>query len=65
MLRPSTVLPSEGGTPSQRRYPTRRPPTDPVPPPPKPRGLLLGHPRRGPSSRVLESHPATSGRAAY
>ena len=28
----STVLPSEDGTPSQRRYPTRRPPTDPVPP---------------------------------
>ncbi|RVW31009.1 hypothetical protein CK203_100670 [Vitis vinifera] len=27
----STVPPSEGGTPSQRRYPTRRPPTDPVP----------------------------------
>nr|CAN81338.1 hypothetical protein VITISV_011537 [Vitis vinifera] len=26
-------------------------------PPPKPRGLLLGHLRRGPSSRVLESHP--------
>ncbi|RVW20559.1 hypothetical protein CK203_111443 [Vitis vinifera] len=24
--------PSEGGTPSQSRYPTRRPPTDPVPP---------------------------------
>ncbi|RVW57724.1 hypothetical protein CK203_111695 [Vitis vinifera] len=28
----STVPPSEGGTPSQRRYPTRRPPTDTVPP---------------------------------
>ena len=28
---PSTVPPSEGGTPSQCRYPTRRPPTDPVP----------------------------------
>ena len=28
----STVPPSEGGTPSQLRYPTRRPPTDPVPP---------------------------------
>ncbi|XP_034686620.1 uncharacterized protein LOC117915153 [Vitis riparia] len=28
----STVSPSEGGTPSQRRYPTRRPPTDLVPP---------------------------------
>nr|CAN69559.1 hypothetical protein VITISV_043965 [Vitis vinifera] len=28
----STVPPSEGGTPSQRRYPTRRPPTDLVPP---------------------------------
>ena len=28
----STVPPSEGGTPSQRWYPTRRPPTDPVPP---------------------------------
>nr|CAN78531.1 hypothetical protein VITISV_043800 [Vitis vinifera] len=28
----STVPPSEGGMPSQRRYPTRRPPTDPVPP---------------------------------
>ncbi|XP_034704114.1 non-classical arabinogalactan protein 31-like [Vitis riparia] len=28
----STVPPSEGGTPSQRRYPTRRPPTEPVPP---------------------------------
>ncbi|XP_034707089.1 pectinesterase inhibitor 10-like [Vitis riparia] len=28
----STVPPSEGGTPSQRRYPTRRSPTDPVPP---------------------------------
>ncbi|RVW88065.1 hypothetical protein CK203_044392 [Vitis vinifera] len=27
----STVPPSEGGTPSQRRYPTRRPPIDPVP----------------------------------
>nr|CAN67375.1 hypothetical protein VITISV_026456 [Vitis vinifera] len=26
------IPPSEGGTPSQRRYPTRRPPTDPVPP---------------------------------
>ncbi|KAL6310813.1 hypothetical protein AAG906_017515 [Vitis piasezkii] len=26
---PSTIPPSEGGTPSQRRYPTRRPPTDP------------------------------------
>ncbi|KAL6336135.1 hypothetical protein AAG906_010422 [Vitis piasezkii] len=24
--------PSEGGTPSQRRYPTRRPPTEPMPP---------------------------------
>ncbi|XP_010650255.1 gibberellin-regulated protein 14-like [Vitis vinifera] len=29
---PSTVPPSKGGTPSQRRYPTRRPPTDAVPP---------------------------------
>ena len=28
----STVPPSEGGMPSQRRYPTRRPPTNPVPP---------------------------------
>ena len=28
----SAVPPSEGGTPSQRRYPTRRPPTEPVPP---------------------------------
>ena len=28
----STVPPSEGGTPSQRRYHTRRPPTDLVPP---------------------------------
>ena len=27
-----TIPPSKGGTPSQRRYPTRRPPTDPVPP---------------------------------
>ena len=26
------IPPSEGGTPSQRRYPTRRPPTNPVPP---------------------------------
>eukprot|EP00261_Vitis_vinifera_P027479 XP_010661292.1 PREDICTED: proline-rich extensin-like protein EPR1 [Vitis vinifera] len=26
------IPPSEGGTPSQRRYPTRRPPTEPVPP---------------------------------
>ena len=26
----STIPPSEGGTPSQRRYPTKRPPTDPV-----------------------------------
>nr|CAN77345.1 hypothetical protein VITISV_011626 [Vitis vinifera] len=26
------IPPSEGGAPSQRRYPTRRPPTDPVPP---------------------------------
>ncbi|RVW31211.1 hypothetical protein CK203_082893 [Vitis vinifera] len=28
----SAVPPSEGGTPSQRRYPTRRPPTNPVTP---------------------------------
>nr|CAN77002.1 hypothetical protein VITISV_028504 [Vitis vinifera] len=28
----STVPPSEGGMPSQRWYPTRRPPTNPVPP---------------------------------
>ncbi|KAL6336583.1 hypothetical protein AAG906_025138 [Vitis piasezkii] len=34
-------------------------------PPPKPRGLLLGHLRRGPSSRVLRAIPDTSGRAAY
>ena len=27
-----TIPSSEGGTPSQRRYPTRRPPTEPVPP---------------------------------
>ncbi|XP_010645343.1 extensin-like [Vitis vinifera] len=27
-----TIPPSEGEAPSQRRYPTRRPPTDPVPP---------------------------------
>ena len=27
-----TISPSERGTPSQRRYPTRRPPTEPVPP---------------------------------
>ena len=26
------ISPSERGTPSQRRYPTRRPPTEPVPP---------------------------------
>eukprot|EP00261_Vitis_vinifera_P015681 XP_010644188.1 PREDICTED: vegetative cell wall protein gp1-like [Vitis vinifera] len=26
------IPPSERGTPSQRRYPTRRPPTEPVPP---------------------------------
>ncbi|RVW89448.1 hypothetical protein CK203_046829 [Vitis vinifera] len=53
----STVPPSEGGTPSQRRYPTRRPPTDPVPPTTKAK-RLVSHPRRGPSSRVLESHPS-------
>ena len=28
----SAIPPSEGEAPSQRRYPTRRPPTDPVPP---------------------------------
>ncbi|RVW80043.1 hypothetical protein CK203_055810 [Vitis vinifera] len=27
-----TIPPSEGEAPSQRRYPTRRPPADPVPP---------------------------------
>ncbi|RVW39889.1 Pol polyprotein [Vitis vinifera] len=48
-----------------RRYPTRRPPTDPVPPAAKPRGLLLGHLRRGPSSGSWRAIPDTSGRAAY
>nr|CAN64622.1 hypothetical protein VITISV_015066 [Vitis vinifera] len=33
----STVPPSERGTSSQRRYPTRRPPTDPVPPADQPK----------------------------
>ncbi|KAL6342473.1 hypothetical protein AAG906_011163 [Vitis piasezkii] len=56
----STVPPSEGGTPSHRRYPTRRPPTDLCHPPPKPRGLLLGHLRRGPSSRVRRAIPGAS-----
>ncbi|RVW12804.1 hypothetical protein CK203_112247 [Vitis vinifera] len=35
-------FPHLGGTPSQRRYPTRRPPTEPVPPADQARGLLLG-----------------------
>ncbi|RVW73715.1 hypothetical protein CK203_054982 [Vitis vinifera] len=53
----ATVPPSKGGTPSQRRYPTRMPPTDPVSPAAKAKRPVSGHLRRGPSSRVLESHP--------
>ncbi|RVW75388.1 hypothetical protein CK203_039569 [Vitis vinifera] len=50
------IPPSEGEAPSQRRYPTRRPPTDPVPPADQARACFSA-PRREPSSRVLESHP--------
>ena len=49
----STVPPSEGGTPSQRRYPTRRPPTDPVPPPTKAKRLAS----RPPMKRAKFSAP--------
>ncbi|RVW63529.1 hypothetical protein CK203_060854 [Vitis vinifera] len=47
------------------RYPTRRPPTDPVPPPPKPRGLLLGHREEDQVLGSWRAIPDTSGRAAY
>ncbi|RVW89128.1 hypothetical protein CK203_040301 [Vitis vinifera] len=58
LFRPRPFPPSEGGTPSQRRYPTRRPPTEPVPPTDQAkRPAFLGPLRREPSSRVLESHP--------
>ncbi|KAL6349668.1 hypothetical protein AAG906_041075 [Vitis piasezkii] len=53
----STVPPSEGGTPSQRRYPTRRPPTDPVPPANQAKRHALGHAKRT-KFLGLESHPA-------
>ncbi|RVW62098.1 hypothetical protein CK203_064673 [Vitis vinifera] len=51
------IPPSEGGTPSQRRYPTRRPPTEPVPPADQAQRPASRPLRREPSSRVLESHP--------
>ncbi|KAL6345884.1 hypothetical protein AAG906_020466 [Vitis piasezkii] len=70
ILRPaqihSTVPPSEGGTPSQRRYPTRRPPADPVPPttkakrpasrPPAKRAKFSGP---GESSQPPQAEPPT------
>ncbi|RVX08260.1 hypothetical protein CK203_017824 [Vitis vinifera] len=57
--------PSEGEAPSQRRYPTRRPPTDPVHPPTELRDLLLGPCQE---NQVLGSWrviPCALGRAAY
>eukprot|EP00261_Vitis_vinifera_P026845 XP_010660445.1 PREDICTED: extensin-like [Vitis vinifera] len=48
----STISPSERGTPSQRRYPTRRPPTEPVPP--------ADQPQR-PASRPLAKRTKFSG----
>ncbi|RVW21832.1 hypothetical protein CK203_108569 [Vitis vinifera] len=62
----STVSPSEGGTPSQRRYPTRRPPIDPVPPVAKAKRPASRPPaKRTKFSGPREPSPDTSGRAAY
>ncbi|RVW91334.1 hypothetical protein CK203_035416 [Vitis vinifera] len=56
------IPPSEGEAPSQRRYPTRRPPTDPVPPVDQATSLFLGHQRREPSSRAShDSGPPIEG----
>ncbi|RVW62967.1 hypothetical protein CK203_062375 [Vitis vinifera] len=51
------IPPSEGEAPSQRRYPTRRPPADPVPPVEQATSPISRPLRRGPGSQVLESHP--------
>ncbi|XP_059591694.1 lysine-rich arabinogalactan protein 19-like [Vitis vinifera] len=60
------IPPSEGGTPSQRRCPTRRPPTEPVPPtdqakrpasrPPAKRTKFLGP---GEPSHAPQAEPPT------
>ncbi|XP_059593057.1 extensin-like [Vitis vinifera] len=60
------IPPSEGEAPSQRRYPTRRPPADPVPPveqatspisrPPAKRSRFSGP---GEPSHVPQPQPAT------
>ncbi|RVW98795.1 hypothetical protein CK203_024039 [Vitis vinifera] len=51
------IPPSEGEVPSQRRYPPGGHPRNLCHQPSKPRALFLGPLRRGPGSRVLESHP--------
>ncbi|RVW37106.1 hypothetical protein CK203_084551 [Vitis vinifera] len=60
------IPPSEGGTPSQRRYPTRRPPTDPVPPVDQATSLVSRPPAKrtkfsgpGESSHAPQAEPAT------
>ncbi|KAL6347462.1 hypothetical protein AAG906_025707 [Vitis piasezkii] len=50
------IPPSEGEVPSQRRYPTRRPPTDPVPPAEQAASSFSAPAKRTRFSG-LESHP--------
>ncbi|RVW20226.1 hypothetical protein CK203_112026 [Vitis vinifera] len=59
------AIPPSEGKPFSAPIPHQEPPTDPVPPADQATSLFLGHQRREPSSRVLESHPTHLSRATY